>query len=186
MTLARTLATALALGALAACHPAPAPAVPPPPPVVEASCHFTAEATYDSIELRAGVVSRTDFFDLEGRCAQWYAQSPCWRPEDLLTRSAPVPRAELEAFARAVRESGFLALPETTGGDPGDGRYYPYTLTVSVDGRTKSVLHRSFPGGDAPPPAFDRVWEALHALAQRAIPLPVPGAPPTVPGGVHP
>jgi len=181
VALPRTLLSALLLLVLAGCRAVPAPAVPPSAAALEASCHFTAEATYDEIHLKAGLVSRTDFFDLEGRCAQWYVQAPCWRPEDLLTRSATVPAAELEAFAAIVRDSGFLDLPDQTGGDPDDGRYYPYTLSVTLDGRTKSVLHRSFPGGGAPPAAFDRVWDALHALAKRAIPLPTPGAPPPAP-----
>lgn len=167
--------------ALVACRATPAPAAPLAPTVLEASCHFTAEVAYDEIELKAGVVSRTDFFDPEGRCAQWVAQMPCWRPEDLLKRSAPVPAAELEAFAKIVRDSGFMALPERTGADPGDGRYYPYTLTVTLDGKTRSVVHRSFPEGGDPPPAFTRVWDALHEMARRTIPLPEPGAPPPLP-----
>lgn len=165
------LAAALlaAVATLAACHRAPSPGpglAPAGPPAVRASCLFTAEATYDAVELAGGVVHVTSFVDAEGRCAQWVASIPCWRPEDLRAHEVrPSPEA-LAAFAREVESSGFLDLPPVTGGDPGEmGRYYAYTLSVDLGSRSNAVTHRSFPDGEPIPPAFDRVWKALHALA---------------------
>lgn len=153
---------------LAGCHRGP-DALPAPAATaqsVKASCLFTAEATYDAVELAGGVVHVTSFVDAEGRCAQWVASIPCWRPEDLRAHEVrPSPEA-LAAFAREVESSGFLDLPPVTGGDPGEmGRYYAYTLSVDLGSRSNAVTHRSFPDGEPIPPAFDRVWKALHALA---------------------
>lgn len=164
------VAPVLALLTVACCHRGPVPGTSSKAqeaPTLQASCYFTAEATYDRIELEGGILRVTSFEDISGRCAQWYASTPCWRPEDLRTREVRLSAEALSSFVRTVEVSGFLDLPATTGGDPGEGgRYYPYTLTVSIGGRERAVTHRSFPGGEEMPPAFNRVWEALHALAR--------------------
>lgn len=165
---AAALALVLSAALLAACHRGVPPAGAPeaPPPAVRASCHFTAEATYDAVEVAGGVARVTTFVDAQGRCAQWVASVPCWRPEDLRAREVRLTPQALAAFAAEVEASGFFELPPVTGGDPGEmGRYYAYTLGVDLGSRSNAVTHRSFPEGEPMPPAFDRVWKALHALA---------------------
>lgn len=63
-----------------------------------------------------------------------------------------------------VEECGFMELDEAYGAPP-DDRFYPYEITVYLEGgKTQSVLYRSNPGyGDAPA-AFQKLQDYLTNL----------------------
>ena len=68
--------------------------------------------------------------------------------------------ADLLAFIKA---SEFDQLKDAYGA-PEDQRYYPYSMTVTVDKQAKKVIYRSNPSYKSMPPAFKKVEQYLFEL----------------------
>lgn len=132
---------------------------------------FTSgESFYDEIKLEEGVLSHTYFEDTTNRCAQWVQSRPCWRQEDLKTRSAVLPTADIDNLYAVIGESGILDITETKlGGAKAGQRYYAQHLELRMGGIEKHLIYQSFPKATPKPEGFLRLETALIAYA-RSLP----------------
>jgi hypothetical protein len=157
--------TALAVGLLiiAGCsHQTGVPEVTQVPLRIE--YFFTAEATYNKIEIDQNRLIYIYFDDAENRCAQWVAQEPCWTEDDLKTKEADLTDKEINDLIGLVRQTGFMQLEKTYGGASELQRFYPYYLKVQLGNEKKEVVYQSYPGSTPVPEAFQRLADRLHEL----------------------
>jgi len=126
--------------------------------------HFTAEATYQEIEVAGTKLSFTYFEDIQHRCEHWLEQRPCWTPADLTTKEATLYEDEVRDLRNLIEKSKFMDLDEVYGGAPRHQRYYAYRLSVELGGITKEVTYQSFPEAPAPPEAFEAVRKRLFEI----------------------
>ena len=160
----------LATLACSACHPAPALRAPNATAASsELFVHYfySAEAVYERIEIHGSQLRITRFEDPEGRCAQFVAQVPCWREQDLTTRRADLSDSQCQALREGIEEAGFWALDDIYGNARPDQRSYPYQLEIHVGERKKTVVYQSYPGAPVMPAALRAVITILDSLAQR-------------------
>ena len=129
--------------------------------------YFSTEAVYEEIEIRGTQLRYTSFEDTGGRCAHFVAQVPCWRVQDLTTRSAKLSAAQCRALRDGIAEAGFWALDDASLNGRPDERSYPYQLEIHDGARTKTVIYQSYPGGPAMPAALRTVMTLLDFVAKR-------------------
>lgn len=125
---------------------------------------FSAETVYEKIEIRDSRLIYTTFADKEQRCAQSMAQAPCWREEDLTTRSAMLSSDEEQALSDLLAQVGFWGLENTYGAMQPGQRFYPYRLSAHLGAREKEVVYQSAPEATPMPAALRQVMEKLTAL----------------------
>lgn len=130
----------------------------------------SGEGFYDEIKLEKGVLSHTYFEDTTNRCAQWVQSHPCWRQEDLRTRSAALPATDIDNLYAVVGESGILDITETKlGGAKAGQRHYAQHLELRMGEVEKHLIYQSFPNATPKPEGFSRLETALVAYA-RSLP----------------
>ncbi|MCX7024547.1 MAG: hypothetical protein NT080_07995 [Spirochaetes bacterium] len=73
--------------------------------------------------------------------------------------------SQAAALRKAVMADAdaFFAMNDWYGAPAGQ-RYYPYSLTIQIGERSKTVLYRSNPGYDEPPEPFGRLVGAVTTL----------------------
>lgn len=138
----------------------------PEPPAFCLHFLFTAETTYESIEIDNSRLVYTFFEDVENKCAHWLYQSPCWTEADLKTRETSLSEGEINDLIDLIRQTSFMKLDNTYGGVSQGQRYYTYNLTVHLAEEKKEVIYQSFPGADPMPEAFKRLIDKLHELVK--------------------
>ena len=155
-----------ALVGLLALEGCAAPTPPTATPPLAIVYHFTAETTYENIEINQNKLTYTFFADTENKCAHWVAQNPCWTENDLQTKETNLTESEINALASLIRQTDFMKLGNTYGGAPEGERYYAYTLKVKLGDEAKEVVYQSFPGAGSKPEAFEKLEHHLHELIQ--------------------
>lgn len=130
---------------------------------------FTAEATYDKIEIDQSRLIYTYFEDTENRCAQWIAQEPCWTEKDLKTRETNLTDREINDLIELIHQTGFLQLDKSYGGASERQRFYPYSLMVQLGNEKKEVTYQSYPGSTPAPEAFQILANKLHELIRKSF-----------------
>ena len=158
----------LGLCFLPACAPPP-PALPTPQASLSVSYLFTAEATYNKIEVNQAKLSYTYFEDPEGKCAQWVEQSPCWTEQELRTREARLSDGDLADLIALIQQTNFMRLSNTYGGAASAQRYYRHTLQVKLDAVEKTVVYQSFPEAEPMPEGMSMLIDRLHELVKARI-----------------
>jgi hypothetical protein len=65
------------------------------------------------------------------------------------------------------KKGGFMSLPKNEYGASASERFYPYTITVNVNGKKKKVLYRSNPAPETEkcPKAFSDLEKLVNQLA---------------------
>ncbi len=81
----------------------------------------------------------------------------------IVTRSAEITAAQRDRLEKLIQSVNFWNLPEFSGAPPNE-RYYPYSITVTQNGRSKTVLHRSNPSFPPAPSGFRRLEAHLNEL----------------------
>jgi hypothetical protein len=158
----------LSISFLPACSLQPSPS-PTPQPSLFITYLFTAEATYDKIEVNQDKLSYTYFEDLEGRCARWVEQGPCWTQQDLKTIEAHLSASDLGDLITIIQDVKFMQLSNSYGGAASGQRFYPYTLRVKLGAVEKEVVYQSFPDGQPMPQEMKRLIDKLHELVKARI-----------------
>ncbi|MCP4437983.1 MAG: hypothetical protein GY810_03485 [Aureispira sp.] len=74
---------------------------------------------------------------------------------------------QLKDLAQKVKDSGFLDLEKEVYGADENQRYYPYSIKVEMDCKTKEVLHRSNPEYEGAPEQFKIVEKAMFELTKK-------------------
>ncbi len=128
---------------------------------------FTAETTYEKIQVSQTRLVYTYFEDRNNKCAEWIAQSPCWADEDLKTQEADLTEEEVGDLIDLIRQTNFMQLKDIYGGAAEGQRYYAYTLMVQLGGKQKEVLYQSFPENEPRPEGFQRLSDRLHELVHQ-------------------
>jgi len=135
-------------------------------PHVQARYYFTAEEAYVDIQVIDSrlVVTylpktfRRESFNYQGQ-RPWYSQ------RDLRHATASLTDRELTQFINLVKSTGFLELPQSCGTTL-KARYYPYKISVKIDGKENAVTYRSRPSAPPMPQAFAKVQDWLMAMAK--------------------
>ena len=130
-----------------------------------ASYLYTAEATYQEININQSKLTYTYFEDTNNKCVNWVQQSPCWGKKDLITKEITLSEKEVSDLANLVKQTGFMDLNNTYGGADEYQRYYPYKLSISLRGKTKEVIYQSFPEASPMPEAFQELKNQIFNLA---------------------
>ncbi len=74
---------------------------------------------------------------------------------------------DIEKLKGGIRKSGFLELQDTYGTH---NFSYPKTITIKLDGVTKSVVYRAGSNASPPPDAFVSVGKMIETLASKVLP----------------
>ncbi len=138
----------------------------PEPPAFSLHFLFTAETTYENIEIHNSRLIYTFFEDVENKCAHWVYQTPCWTEADLKTKETGLSEGEINDLIDLIRQTGFMKLDNTYGGASPGQRFYSYNLTVQIGGEKKEVIYQSFPGADPMPEAFKGLIDKLYELVK--------------------
>ncbi len=161
----------LAVGFLmfAACSSQSSP-IPTASPTLTIDYLFTAEATYDKIQVRQSRLIHTYFEDADGKCTMWMAQVPCWTDQDLKTQETDLTEKEISDLIELIHQTSFMQLKNIYGGAPEGQRFYAYTLGVQLEDEKKEVLYQSFPESESMPEGFQRLSDRLHELVTQKFP----------------
>jgi hypothetical protein len=130
------------------------------------SYYFTAETTYEKIEINETKLVYTYFKDVNGKCAHWLQQSPCWTQNDLKTEEIELSKNELNELKNLIRETGIMGLNNYYGPEE-ELRCYPYKLTIFFEGTNKEIIYCSRPDGPEEPEAFRKVSEKITEIVDR-------------------
>jgi len=128
--------------------------------------HYTAEATYQDIEINKSKLIYTYFPEeiAKEKCAWGMIQSPCWTEKDLRIKEAILSEDEINDLISLINETDFMNLKSTYGRASQYQRYYPYKLFVKIGEKQKEVVYQSFPGASPMPEAFRKVKDKLFKL----------------------
>ncbi len=129
---------------------------------VTASYFYSSEASYIDIKLDGSRLSATYLPTTWKEPYHALVQSPHYRDSDLKRAEVTLSKTELQAFVHLVKSSGFLKLEDVYEAKIGR-RYYPITVTVELDGKSKKVEYRS--GPPPQPKAFIDVGKWLRTTA---------------------
>lgn len=127
---------------------------------------FTAEATYDRIEINQNKLIYTYFDDVDNKAANWIRQEPVWTQNDLKTKETTLAENQLEDLIELIHQTNLMQLKNTYGGASSDQRYYPYSLSVSLGKEKKKVIYQSFPDAEPMPDAQKVIIDRLHELVK--------------------
>ncbi len=74
--------------------------------------------------------------------------------------------ADLSALKNLVKEKGFMSLPKNEYGGSAEERYYPYSITVTTNGKQKKVVYRSNPAPttEQAPQAFTDLEKKINEI----------------------
>ena len=131
--------------------------------------HYTAEATYQDIEISRSELIYT-YFPKEiakEKCANWIKQSPCWTEEDLRTSQVSLSEDEIDDLVSLIRKTGFMDLESTYGGADESQRYYAHGITVKIGEKEKAVVYQSCPDASPMPDAFEKLMDKLFELVSK-------------------
>ncbi|MCK4665140.1 hypothetical protein KAU33_00220 [Candidatus Dependentiae bacterium] len=92
-------------------------------------------------------------------------QRPYWTNKEFITIEKDLTDQEVKKLKELIKTSGFFKLNSIEGMTDENQRYYPYFITVKLDGKTKLVEYRSNPDGPSMPKAFSDVMDRLNVLA---------------------
>jgi len=92
--------------------------------------HFTAEATYEEVEINQSKLIYTYFPEevANEKCARWLIQVPCWTEEDLRTKEAILSKEEINEIVDLINRTGFMYLENRYGPNNTRVRCYPHIL----------------------------------------------------------
>lgn len=127
---------------------------------------FTAEATYDRIEIDQNKLIYTYFDDVDNKAENWMKQEPVWTQQDLKTKEATLLDSEIDDLVEIIDQTNFWLLNDTYGGASSGQRYYSYSLSVSLGTETKKVIYQSFPDAEPMPEAQEAIINKLHELVK--------------------
>ncbi len=127
---------------------------------------FTAEATYDRIEISQNKLIYTYFDDLENKAASWMKQEPVWTQQDLKNKEVTLTNDEIDDLLYIIDQTNFWLLKDTYGGASSNQRYYPHSLSVSLGSENKKVVYQSFPDAEPMPDAQKAIIDKLHELVK--------------------
>ncbi|MCS6909698.1 MAG: hypothetical protein NZM11_03905 [Anaerolineales bacterium] len=127
---------------------------------------FTAETTYEKIEINRSRLIYTFFEDVDNKCTQWIGQSPCWTEADLKTKETGLSETEISDLIALLNQTGFWKLEATYGDASAGQRYYPYRLLVVLGENKKEVSYQSYPGASPMPEALKVIVDKLYELVR--------------------
>ncbi|OGF63696.1 MAG: hypothetical protein A2Y62_09500 [Candidatus Fischerbacteria bacterium RBG_13_37_8] len=123
--------------------------------------YFSAETTYQRIEINEKKVSYTFFEDGAGKCAHWLQQSPCWTQTDLKTKTKEIKRVEIDDLVDLLNLMHFMDLNSVYGGAGENQRYYATMISVKLEGKEKTVTYQSFRDATPKPVAFQKIEDKI-------------------------
>jgi hypothetical protein len=130
------------------------------------SYQFSAEVAYEDIEIKNNKLTYRHLAK-DFKCPDNYvAQAPCYSEKDQVTEDFLLTGAETEELIQLVEKSGFLQLNGNYGGAGNSQRFYPYNLSVKLNGRESNVVYHSFPGAQPMPEAFKTIQSRIISLAK--------------------
>ncbi len=132
---------------------------------------FNAEATYKDIVFQDASLWVKYFPDEESKCANWFAQYPCWTEKNLVTKETSLAPEDVKELIELIRDTNFMSLEDVYGGAASGQRFYAQTLIVKLGEKEKKVVYQSFPGSAQTPDAFKSVREKVVELVSRKLGL---------------
>ncbi len=130
---------------------------------ISASYFYSSEGDYVDIRLEGSLLSATYLPTTWKDPYRLPVNSPHYRESDLKRAEVRLSQSELQAFTDLVKSSGFLKLDAVYGEK--NGRYYPTTIAVGLDGKSKKVEYRSGRASTPTPEAFTAVEKWLRTTA---------------------
>lgn len=128
---------------------------------VTASLTYSSEDSYVKVVIRDRRLSFTynarNSMDRPGK--RNMAQRPHYTNKDLATERADLTQADVDAFAKVVRSSGFMKLANSR---PPQTRYYPTSLAITLGSTSHTVVHCV----GKPPKAFAAVQAEIERLVR--------------------
>ncbi|MFC1645988.1 hypothetical protein ACFL2Y_02285 [Candidatus Omnitrophota bacterium] len=128
------------------------------------SYFFSAEASYNKIEIDKSKLIHTYFEDSSGKCDTWVRSEPCWTWDDLSTEKTDLTEDQINDLLSLIEQAGFMNLDTTHGGAGENQRYYTHKISVVIGEQEKRVFYQSFPGASVMPEAFKKVKNKLSQL----------------------
>lgn len=128
---------------------------------ISASYFYSSEGSYLDIKLEGTRLSATYLPTTWKDPYQLPVNSPHYSDSDLKRAEVTLSKTELQAFVQLAKNSGFLKLEDIYEAKIGR-RYYPITIAVELDGKSRKVEYRS---GPAQPKAFTDVQKWLRTTA---------------------
>ena len=113
---------------------------------------------YFDIEIKDSHMTAT-YVNEEKRNEHW-DENPNWEKDDLETIEKNITNEEIEELKTTIKDSNFFDLKDIEGATDEDQKYQAYILTVTFEGKTKTVECRHAP--DAP--ECPEVWFEIEAL----------------------
>lgn len=95
---------------------------------------------------------------------------PLWTHADLIIREAALSQEQLEELVKIIRQSSFLQLAGSYGGNGHSDRHYPEKLSIQLGEAKKEVTYKYFPDAAAMPKAFATVRQRLFAIVHEKFP----------------
>ncbi|MDD3626402.1 MAG: hypothetical protein PHV06_03710 [bacterium] len=90
-------------------------------------------------------------------------QRPYWTSDDMITIEKDLSDSQIKELKEIIN-SGFFNLNDIEGMKEEGERYYPYTISVNVGERSKTVEYRSNPQADKMPDVFEKLLNKLYSL----------------------
>ncbi|MCK4667027.1 hypothetical protein KAU33_09770 [Candidatus Dependentiae bacterium] len=97
--------------------------------------------------------------------AHW-DQNPTWTKEDLDTNEKTLTNNELEKLKNLIKNSDFFKLNDIEGVKKKGQKFEASTVTIKLDGKTKTVEYRYASGGPDMPKSLDNILGMLYNLAE--------------------
>ena len=102
----------------------------------------------------------------EQKLDKHWDENPHWTEDDLVTREKDIADDEIEELKNTIRNSDFFELKDVVGVAEEGFEYEASTLTVTFEGKTKTVEYRYREGGPDMPEAFDKISGILYNWAE--------------------
>jgi hypothetical protein len=83
-----------------------------------------------------------------------------------IIKTSVISSDDLSALKNLIKENRFMSLPKNEYGGSAEERYYPYSITVTTNGKQKKVLYRSnpSPGTEQAPQAFTNLEKKIDEI----------------------
>ncbi len=102
----------------------------------------------------------------ENKLSAHWDQNPNWTKEDLDTNEKNLTNNELEKLKNLIKNSDFFKLNDIEGVKEKGQKYEASTVTIKLDGKTKTVEYRYASGGPDMPKSLDSILTMLYNLAE--------------------
>lgn len=125
------------------------------------SYHYTSEGSYYDVKIESSKITytHTDYEKIKERCAQWFAQYPCWTQQDLITDEAQLTKQEITDLRNLIEETKIMQLENYYGPEQG-ARCYPHILKI----QEKEINYCSGLNGPNEPEAFQLVSKQVQDI----------------------